>query len=374
MRALPLLEARRTELEKCVFCPKLCRSACPVSNAEPRETVTPWGKMSSAWMTAHGDVPLDPSHARPAWACTGCLACQESCDHRNPVARVLLDARDALTRRGVAPEAAQRVLRRFDRHNERTRAAARRLASAGRVRRQSDDALLIGCGYLRAARREAGDAVDAAAGLLGPTAIVEECCGLPLLLAGDGERFLGHARALARSLKAYRRVIVLDAGCALGLSRSYAEAGVSLAPKVELLVRLAASRLSALAPVVPSPAEPVRWHDPCQLGRGMGIYDEPRSVLARLLGRPPAEFEDNREQAICSGGGGLLPSTMPEVARTIAGARLDAHARAGRGRVVTACASSLIALRSRARGTGVAVDDLVTWIARGLRAGKMRGD
>ena len=104
----------------------------------------------------------------------------------------------------------------------------------------------------------------------------------------------------------------------------------------------------------------------------MGVYDEPRSVLARLLGRPPAEFEDNREQAVCSGGGGLVPSTMPEVARTIAGARLDAHARTGGGRVVTACASSLMALRARARGTGIAVDDLVTWIARGLRAGKMQ--
>jgi hypothetical protein len=58
---------------------------------------------------------------------------------------------------------------------------------------------------------------------------------------------------------------------------------------------------------------------------------------------------------------------MPEVARAIADARLAAHTRAGGGRVVTACASSLIALRRRARGTGVAVDDLVTWIARGLR-------
>ena len=372
MRALPLLEAQRAELETCVFCPKLCRSACPVSNADTRETVTPWGKMTSAWMTAHVDVPLDRSHARPAWACTGCLACRESCDHRNPVARVLLDAREALARRGVAPEAAQRVLRGFERHNERTRAAARRLAPhVGRARPRSEAALLIGCGYLRSARREAGDAVDAAAGLLGPTAIVEACCGLPLRLAGGGEAFVRHARAVAQSLEPYRRVIVVDAGCALALGRSYPEAGVTLAPKVELLVQIAAIKLSALAPV-PSPAQPVRWHDPCQLGRGMGVYDEPRTVLARLIGGPPAEFEDNREQAVCSGGGGLLPSTMPEVAHTIAGARLDAHARAGGGRVVTACASSLMALRARARGTGVAVDDLVTWIARGLRAAKTR--
>ena len=40
----------------CVFCPKLCRSACPVSNAEPRETVTPWGKMSMAYFVANESV------------------------------------------------------------------------------------------------------------------------------------------------------------------------------------------------------------------------------------------------------------------------------------------------------------------------------
>src|SRR5271166_3817655 len=127
MRALPVLEPRRAALEKCVFCPKLCRSACPVSNAEPRETITPWGKMSLTWMAAHGDVPVDGAHAAPAWACTGCHACREVCDHKNPVADVLLDARDAMARGGVAPPGARGVLDRFARHDRTTRAAARQL-------------------------------------------------------------------------------------------------------------------------------------------------------------------------------------------------------------------------------------------------------
>jgi dimethylglycine catabolism B len=370
MRALPLLERRRAALETCVFCPKLCRSACPVSNAEPRETITPWGKMSLSWMAAHGDVPVDGSHAAPAWACTGCFACREWCDHRNPVTGVLLDARDALARRGVAPKAAVEVLRRFARHDARTFAAACALASNPRVRADARDALLVGCGYMRAARREAGDALDVAYTLSGkPVALVEHCCGLPLRLAGDREAFTHHARVFARSLEKFASVIVVDPGCALALESLYAEAGASIAPRVELLVQLAARSLSALSPVSP-PAQPVRWHDPCQLGRGLGVYEAPRAVLARLLGRAPDEFDDNREQAVCSGAGGLLPSTMPEVSGAIAAARLEAHARAGGGRVVTACASSLLALRRRAGGCGVAVDDLVTWIARGLRGGR----
>lgn len=367
MHSLPLLEPRRSELELCVFCPKLCRSACPVSNAEPRETITPWGKMSLAWMAAHGDVPLDDAHAAPAWACTSCGACRESCDHRNVVGDTLLDARDALAREGLAPHGARQVLERFARHDVETRVAARELASHPRVHADAPTALLVGCGYLRAAPREARDAVDAAIALNGgePVALVEACCGLPLRLAGDRAGFARHAAALARSLEGRTHLLVVDAGCAVALTQRYAGVDVSVEPAIELLVQRAARELGRMKHV-PHEAGPVRYHDPCQLGRGLGIYDEPRAVLARALGHAPDEFEDARDHAACSGAGGLLPSTMPDVARGIADARLAAHARAGGGRVVTACASSLLSLRKRAASSSVAVDDLVSWIARAV--------
>ena len=270
MRVLPVLEPRREALEKCVFCPKLCRSACPVSNAEPRETITPWGKMSLAWMAAHGDVPIDRSHAAPAWACTGCFACRESCDHRNPTADVLFDARDALARHGVLPDGARHVLDGFVRHDESTRQAARELASHPRVRADARDALLVGCGYLRGAPREARDAVDAASALTGePVAIVEGCCGLPLRLAGDREGFARQAAEMARSLEGRDRVTVVDAGCALTLKRRYAEAGVELPSqlRVELLVEQAAGALARMKHVP---------HD-----RGAGAVARPLSARAR---------------------------------------------------------------------------------------------
>jgi Fe-S oxidoreductase len=380
MRALPMLEPRRTALEKCVFCPKLCRSACPVSNTEPRETITPWGKMSAVWMAAHADVPLDPSHAAPAWACTGCYGCREACDHKNPVADVLFDGRNALTRRGVAPAAAMAVLRGFARHDRRTRAAVQRLSRDAAVRDRIGDgegpALLVGCGYARALHDEARDAAVATAALLQTRiALIEGCCGLPLRQAGDTDAFARHARGMKQRLDAHSRVVVADPGCALALEHMYPHARARILPPVEPLVSLAARHIGALCPerggyrgAHDPPRGPVRWHDPCQLGRGLGIYDAPRAVLARMLGRPPDEFDDHRNESVCSGGGGLLPATMPDVARAMGDARVRAHARAGGGRIVTACASSL--LGRTARGTGVEVDDLATWIARGARAAR----
>jgi Fe-S oxidoreductase len=388
MRALPLLEPRRASLEKCVFCPKLCRTACPVSNAEPRETITPWGKMSLAWMSAHGDVPVDRSHAAPAWACTGCFGCRELCDHRNPVADVLLDARAALVASGaggVAPAGAQRVLASFAQHEERTRAATRLLQvqAAGSHDVATTTTLLVGCGYVRGAPQEARDAIAAASSIAGgPVAVVEGCCGLPLRLAGDAEGFQAHARAFARSLEQRRteRLLVADAGCAFALRRRYPDAGAALPQsiRVEVLVEAASNWLGSagtrVSPARGASGDVVLWHDPCQLGRGLGVYEAPRAVLTRVLGRAPGEFPSSREKAVCSGAGGLLPSTMPEVARLIASARLNEARQAtavGRVVVVTGCASSLIALRKAATAASdltrvphVGVEDVVSFVAR----------
>jgi Fe-S oxidoreductase len=149
----------------------------------------------------------------------------------------------------------------------------------------------------------------------------------------------------------------------------YPEHGVKLDAKIELLVERAAQELASLGTLADPGKKPVRWHDPCQLGRGLGVYEAPRAVLTRALGRAPEEFDTRRERGSCSGGGGLLPITMPETARTIAETRLAEHARSGGGRVVTACASSLVSMR-KAHGE---VDDLVTWIARAARPWRAQG-
>jgi Fe-S oxidoreductase len=366
LKKLPTLAPSKDALEKCVFCPKLCRSACPVSNADERETVTPWGKMSMAYFTARGDVPMEASYAAPAWACTGCYACRESCDHRNDVASTLLKARAGLVEQKVAPEAASRAIARFAAHQDATRKGVRELASHKAARSDSRDALLVGCSYVRGATRESMHAIDAASALVrGPVALTEACCGLPLLLAGDAKGFARQAEIFARETKRAERLLVADAGCAMALRVRYPEIGVRLEASVELVVEVAAREIESLSAIPDLPKnEPVRYHDPCQLGRGLGVYEAPRAVLTRALGRAPDEFDTRRERASCSGGGGLLPATMPDVARDIAHARVREHAKSGGGRIVTACASSLLSFRRRTRSP---VDDVMTWIARAAR-------
>lgn len=377
---LPLLAPHDDALQRCVYCPKLCRAACPVSEAEGRESVTPWGKMSTSWFMGRGDVPIDEAHASLAWACTGCRACKTRCDHGNEVATVLGDARADLFARGVAPAAAQEVARTFDAHDAATADAAHALARS-RAEHATPGArrvhVLVGCGYLRHHEDVARDALAAIEVLLEAregrpvTAVpLEACCGQPLLHAGDREGFREAARRVAERVGGLERLVVVDPGCARTMLVEYARVGVAIGEPT-LFADLAAD---PSAPLVRWPGAegqpPPRWHDPCQLGRGLGRYEEPRRALGRVAGAPPREFTRCREGAECSGGGALLPETRPETSAAIADARVSDHRRLGGGTLVTGCAESL----RRFRLSGEPAEDLATWVARGLGVAHDRRD
>ena len=345
-RRLTMLDERAAALETCGYCPKLCRGACPVSEAEASEALIPWGKMSMTWYAARGDIEPDPDVAALPWACTGCYACRERCEHQNPVAETLRAARAVYHRLGLAPARSEAALAGFGARRERLAERARKLDGGER----GDAALVIGCGYLSLRSAEAKDAVLAARRLLGSVSVLAGCCGLALREAGD-EAAAVEARTKLLDEAGGRPLVAADAGCALELRAAGAKT----------LAELGAAELSRLGPVA-SLGERVRWHDPCRLSRGLGIEAEPRSILERALGGPPAEFVHRGQAGHCSGAGGLLPLTMPRTAQSIARARLREHSELGGGVIATACASSLRWLRL----AGANVIDLSTVLARSL--------
>ncbi|MEI9937701.1 MAG: (Fe-S)-binding protein [Pseudomonadota bacterium] len=350
---LPLLQSAQKALETCGYCPKLCRSTCPVSNVEAREALIPWAKMSSAWLSARGDQPADRDLAETGWGCSGCHRCTSFCEHKNPVADTLYAARAEYRDAGLAPEAVQRSESRQGLRVAEAGASLSELSQEPGVHGQASVALLVGCAYLRKARPEARAMLRSVVALLGPVRLVPGCCGAPLLHAGDRAGFEAARARIEDQTRGAHTFVVGDPGCALSLADARAVP----------FVRLASDHADSLGKIAGfGETAAVRFHDPCALGRGLGEYEAPRVVLTRALGRKPEEFLEQRESAECSGAGALLPISMPESSARIADLRLRAHERAGGGTLVTACASSL--RRFRAQGTPAV--DIASIVAQSL--------
>ncbi|MFO7181136.1 MAG: (Fe-S)-binding protein [Pseudomonadota bacterium] len=345
-----MLEDRRAALETCAFCPKLSRSACPISDAEALETVTPWGKMSGTYDVARGAAPPSREHAALPWACTHCFACREICEHRTPVAETLNRARAEYTRLGLAPAGATIVRhahrRRLARLDERIGALR---VSIGH-RDDAPTAVVLGCEYALHLPEEALDAVRAAAALFGPIRLLSGCCGQPLDAAGDPGRARELEEAMVAGARGAGRRIAVDSGCAYRLrSRGF--------------VPFAEAASAALGKRSTEPVfgdRVLRYHDPCLLGRGLGCYDAPRRIVSRASTRAVQEFTYRRERARCSGAGALLPVTRPATAEAIARRRVSEHEALGGGSIVTACGASV----RRFRAVGAEVIDLSSVVRR----------
>jgi len=67
----------------------------------------------------------------------------------------------------------------------------------------------------------------------------------------------------------------------------------------------------------------VSYHDPCDLGRKSGIFDEPREVLKAIPGVKLAEMKFNREKSFCCGGGGNLEMNDQSLSVKVARQRVE---------------------------------------------------
>jgi Fe-S oxidoreductase len=339
--------ARPTSL--CAFCPKMCRSACPVSEAEGRETVTTWGKMSLVHFARTGQVSLhEPGAQKALEACTGCGACVEKCAHGNPVAETLFTAR--------APAGSERIARHraaFQGNGDvkgrdhssaidgvpRNRGA--RIAYFPGCARCSFDGAAAVQRDLRALGRVFNDVVACD---VEPTYGVQ-CCGYPLYADGQLDLVEDNLLKLADVLGGHEIVVTPDPGCAYMLStvrsvlvgrRGKAHAFPAVVPLVEALGQAPERFTDAARGLV------VRYHDPCYLARRGRTFDAPRRLLEAATGRPPLEFHRHHDDADCSGSGGLYPVSNPAGARAIAKRRVarDANAYEAAEIVVTACPSA----------------------------------
>ena len=186
------------------------------------------------------------------------------------------------------------------------------------------------------------------------------CCGRPLKLAGETDS----ARRMMRyNTELFRRhgITTLVTSCPICLKvfrEDYALEGIEVLHHSEYILRLLRSGRLA----VERGAVRYTYHDPCELGRGSGIYEEPRAVIeavGELL-----EPASTRGNALCCGSSvantAISDGQQVRIARSVAG-ELEAT---GAEVIVTACP---LCKKAIGRGTTREVRDLAEIVAANIR-------
>ena len=186
------------------------------------------------------------------------------------------------------------------------------------------------------------------------------CCGRPLKLSGETD---SARRMMEYNTQLFRRhgIRTLVTSCPICLKvfrEEYRLDGIRVIHHSQYILEL----LSAGRLRLERGAASYAYHDPCELGRGSGIYDEPRAVIeavGELL-----EPASTRENALCCGSSvantAISDGQQVQIARSVA-AQLDAT---GAEVIVTACP---LCKKAIGRGTKSEVRDLAEIVVAAIK-------
>ncbi len=91
------------------------------------------------------------------------------------------------------------------------------------------------------------------------------------------------------------------------------------------------------------------YHDSCQIGRALGLHEEPRELLRRVSGLTLAELSRPER---CCGFGGAFSLKFPEVSEAILDEKIEDILKSGADCVVTAEVSCLLNIASALKKAG----------------------
>lgn len=188
------------------------------------------------------------------------------------------------------------------------------------------------------------------------------CCGRPLMLTGETD---AARKMVAYNTDLFRRhnITTLVTSCPICLRvfrEHYRLDGIEVLHHSEYLDRLIAEgRLSVAAD-----ARRYTYHDPCELGRGCGIYDAPRRVIGAV--GEVVEPKHSRRDALCCGSS-LANTVIDDSQQLRLGERMTAELEAtGCDAIVTACPLCMKAIN---RAATRSVEDISEVVAKNILKG-----
>jgi Fe-S oxidoreductase len=187
----------------------------------------------------------------------------------------------------------------------------------------------------------------------------EKCCGLVAHDLGfrDEYRRLQTANAEVVKTAGVKRIVLACGSCLRAWREHARQPGLSaeILHGTEYIAALIRAQRLRFTKTI---RKKVSYHDSCHLGRGCGVYDAPREILAAISGVEVVEMERNRRWSWCCGGGGGVPEADPQLALWSAAERVREARAAGAELILTSSAFCQRSFKDL-RGLDLPVEDLL---------------
>ncbi|MCL5734231.1 MAG: (Fe-S)-binding protein [Actinobacteria bacterium] len=375
-----------TEPWVCTQC-GYCRTVCPIFEQVGWESASPRGKLyyikELLRRTESQQGVIDDEFVKRIFQCTLCVRCEGICQTKIDMGRLWQGIRAELGSRGLWPKEIQDL---FDatvtQHNLYAMPNEQRTVWAmmiedeilPKVGKVAEVGYFVGCVAAFTGRiagiPESTVAILDAAGvdytILGPD---EWCCGNPLFFVGGHSAAVELAEHNLEKLRelGVRTLVTNCAGCFRSFRNEYPQLlgrdiGIEVVHFSQYLARLIEEGKLTFTQ---SKAITVTYHDPCELGRHCGIYDEPRYVLNSLPGVTLVEMANSRAESECCGGGGLVKGTNPDMSLDIAAGRVDQAVGTGASEIISSCVTCRLQMSEAARTKDVEIGirDIAEFVA-----------
>lgn len=324
---------------------------CPSGEFGKFEAYYLGGKNLLTWALTTGKLNWTENLAKIFYQCSVCQACIQQCqvpEIHNFAGNWLMAMREEAVKQGLGPmpehkKYTEHISKEFNPYMEKHENRLDWMPSHIKQTENAKLAYFVGC---TSSYREKTIAI-ATAEILNQLDIKfrilkeEHCCGSPVYMTGQLEKAISIAKENIKTFNetGIERIITSCAGCYRILKDIYPNK-FNLDHKIEvnhlpefLLEMIKTGNLAFKKTLQMK----ITYHDPCHLGRHMGVYEPPRELLKKIPGIELIEMVRNRYNAWCCGSGGGVRSAFKDLSEFAADERIKEAEETHVEAIVSAC-------------------------------------
>ena len=380
MNIVQLKKLSYDEVAKCNRC-GFCLPNCPTYLVKKKEAFSSRGRNAITRFAIENKLQLSEDTENAIFTCLGCGACEAVCLSSVKTKELIFRDRECQVGEGFYPKITDRLVKTLegtknisdDDQDERAewQELIKNLPEENFEKEKAEVLFFVGCvasffpmvqkipANMAIIMKKAG--VDFT--ILGGD---EWCCGFPLIGAGMPEKL---EQMKEHNLKKVadvgaKKVVFTCPSCFHTWKHQY-HTNVELVHASQFINQLIkAGRIKLKKEIKVR----TTYHDPCDLGRNTGVYEEPREIIKAVPGIDFVELPTNRKFSVCCGGGGNVEMTDPDLSAQVAQMKLDAIRSVGAEMVVTACQQCVRTMATRAKRTKteLAVKDLTELVVEAM--------